>query len=254
MQFLETLQKEADPISLHYFYKQTLKTSLKENSTLVSEADLKIEELMREQIQREYPSVEIIGEEYGESTQKSNIKFIIDPIDGTYNFVVFPFTALYYAVESDGVIVAGLVSCPALNSVWKASLNGGAYFSSNNNEWIKCSVSDIDSFDQAHGLHASLYGYEATGLNQDSLLKCLSKTKRQRGFGDIYSHMCVANGSAEFAVDVNLQPWDIAPIKIIVEEAGGKVTDLNGEDSIYTGSLLSSNTLFHEKVLQDYNN
>ena len=140
-----------------------------------------------------------------------------------------------------------------LHNTWKASKNGGAYFSSGSDEWQKCKVSSINRIEEAHGLHGSLYGYEAEGLNHQALMNCLSKTKRQRGFGDIYNHMAIANGSAEFAIDINLKPWDIAPIKIIVEEAGGRVTDLNGNASIYTGSLLTSNLYLHDKVLSEFN-
>lgn len=254
LDFFEDVQKETDQIAVHYFKKQNFDTTVKDNQTFVTQADLEIEKYVRENISKLFPDSEILGEEYGQSEQKATVKFIIDPIDGTYNFVRgIPIFGTLLAVEVDEEIVAGLVSCPFLNNTWKASKNGGAYFLSGSDEWQKCNVSSINTFEEAHGLHGSLYGYEAEGLNHQALMNCLSKTKRQRGFGDIYNHMAIANGSAEFAIDINLKPWDIAPIKIIVEEAGGRVTDLNGNASIYTGSLLTSNAYLHDKVLSEFN-
>ena len=109
-------------------------------------------------------------------------------------------------------------------------------------------VSDIQTLDKANGLHGSLFGSEACST-PEPVIELLQDTYRQRGFGDFYPHMLVAMGCGEYAIDFKLNVWDIAPLKIIVEEAGGQCSDTSGNNTIYSGNIVSSNTHLHSTVL-----
>ena len=129
-----------------------------------------------------------------------------------------------------------MVSNPITNERWVTSVGNGATY---NDKPIH--VSSIDSLSDSQAFYGRLFGREARG-NSEQLIKLLSHTKRQRGIGDFLMHMWVANGYGEFGIDFKLQPWDLAPLGIIVEEAGGKVTSASGDSfDIYEGSILSSN-------------
>ncbi len=244
--FLKQIADVADEIALHYFNQDNLNIEIKDNMTPVSAGDLAIETEIRALVKSEHPELSIIGEEYGETTTDSNLKLIIDPIDGTKNFIRgLPFFGSLFAIEDNGNVVAGMVSAPALHGRWWASKNQGAYY---NNQ--KINVSKIDQLDTANGFYGSLFGSEASA-KPEQVIKLLSDTNRQRGFGDFYPHMLVAMGCGEYAIDFKLSVWDIAPLKIIVEEAGGKFSNTNGEDTIYSGNIVCSNGHLHQTVL-DY--
>lgn len=242
--FLSEIADCADDIARHYFNQRDLTVELKDNMTPVSAADLAIENKIRELVKQTHPNLSIIGEEYGETTANSNQTLIIDPIDGTKNFIRgLPFFGSLFAIQENDAIVAGLVSAPALNDRWWASQGNGAF---HNQRPIH--VSDVETLDQANGFYGSLFGSEASG-SPDRVIELLKHTNRQRGFGDFYPHMLVAMGCGEYAIDFNLQCWDIAPLKIIVEEAGGAFSDTNGDATIHSGHLICSNGHLHDTVL-----
>ena len=242
--FLTKISDLADDIALHYFKQASLKVEFKDNMTPVSAGDLAIETEIRKLVKDEGLDLSIIGEEYGETVADSDIKLIIDPIDGTKNFIRgLPFFGSLFAIEEKGAIIAGMVSAPALHGRWWASQGQGAYYNGQ-----KISVSDINSLDQANGFYGSLFGSEAS-QTPEKVIELLRDTNRQRGFGDFYPHMLVAMGCGEYAIDFKLNVWDIAPLKIIVEEAGGKFSDTKGQDSIYSGNLICSNGKLHNTVL-----
>lgn len=239
---------QADDIARHYYDKVDLSITEKEDKSVVSEGDIEIEKHIRSYIASHCPSLEIYGEEFGACDRHAPYKLIIDPIDGTSNFVrKIPVFGTLLGIEIDGQVIAGLVSNPIMNDRWVALRDKGATY---NEEPIQ--VSSIQSLNNAQGFYGSLYGREARG-HTDQLLKLLSKTKRQRGIGDFLMHMWVANGYGEFGIDFNLQPWDLAPLGIIVEEAGGVVTATSGASfDIYEGSILSSNGCFHNDIVSVY--
>ena len=242
--FLNRISDVADEIALHYFNHEKLGIEIKDNMTPVSAGDLAIENEIRSIVKSEHPELSIIGEEYGETITDSSVKLIIDPIDGTKNFIRgLPIFGSLFAIEDNGEIVAGMVSAPALNDRWWASKNNGAFYND-----TKISVSNISNLDEANGLHGSIFGSEACST-PEPVIQLLQDTYRQRGFGDFYPHMLVAMGCGEYAIDFKLNVWDIAPLKIIVEEAGGTCTDSNGNHSIYSGNIISSNSNLHSKVL-----
>ena len=248
IEFLQSITEETDAIALKYFKAVDLKVEVKPDHTPVSQGDQEIEDFIRTRVAQEHPELSILGEEYGETKTDSNIRLIIDPIDGTKNFVVgIPFFATLLAIEEDNEVIAGFVSAPATGDKWWAAKGEGAY---HNGKSIH--VSKIDKLERSLAFHGSLFGSEAS-KHAEPMLALLCKTYRQRGFGDYYQHMMVAMGKGEFCADFNLKPWDIAPLGIIVSEAGGLCTDSNGEKTIHGGNAISSNGVLHKKVLSYIN-
>ncbi|MDA1353912.1 MAG: histidinol-phosphatase [bacterium] len=243
IQFLTDIVDESDKIALKYFKASDLGVLIKDNMTPVSQGDLEIENHIRALVGQRYPNMSIVGEEHGETKGSDDIKLIIDPIDGTKNFIRgLPFFATLLAIEEGGEVTAGLVSAPATGERWWAQKGQGAFYNGS-----RIHVSEISSLDKALALHGSMYGSEASD-DPSRVEALLRQTYRQRGFGDYYPHMLVAQGLGEFAVDFKLQVWDIAPLKIIVEEAGGICTDTAGVATAYSGNLITSNGKIHDDV------
>jgi len=249
LDFLINCAEISEPIALKHFNNAKLKVEYKGDSTPVSEGDLEIETRVREMISTSAPGLAVLGEEFEKCDHDEPYKLIIDPIDGTSNFIRgIPFFATLLAIEVKGEIVAGLVSTPATEDRWFSARGLGAFHNGK-----KLHVSTISDLSQAQAFHAGLYGNEARG-DLDKLLGLLSRTKRQRGFGDYLIHTMVAEGCGEFSVDYGLKPWDLAPLGILVEEAGGKVTDQFGKPfSPYEGSIICSNGHLHDVVVEALN-
>jgi len=246
--FLSELADISEPIAQHYFQKASLKVQQKSNDSPVTEADLEIEKKIRDYTEKKFPDMAVLGEEFEFKAAKSNLKLIIDPIDGTRNFVLgIPFVGTLLAIEEGDTIIAGLVSSPLKQDRWWAEKGQGAFLNGQ-----KIQVSAVDEISKCHAFHSSLWGSEATGAPA-TIFKLLSQTYRQRGFGDYYAPLFVAQGCGEIAFDFNINPWDMAPHKIITEEAGGKFTDLNGTPTIYSKNFVITNGLVHQKVLDILN-
>lgn len=244
IQFLTEIADDAKSIALKYFEDPNLATQQKENLSPVSQADLEIETVIRQKIAKEYPEMGVVGEEHGLTNPNASTRLIIDPIDGTKNYIAgIPFFATLLAVEESGQVVAGLVAAPATGDRWWAQKGKGSF---HNGKKIK--VSNKGSLSDSLALYGSLFGSEASN-DPSRVIELLSKTYRQRGFGDYLPHLLVAEGKAEFAIDFKLQVWDVAALKIIVEEAGGQFSDTNGENSIHSGTIISSNGVLHADVL-----
>jgi histidinol-phosphatase len=248
LELLVQLADEADVVSRHYFESVSLKVMHKDDKTPVSEADIEIERIVRKSLLSRFPQLGVIGEEFESCEASLPYKLIIDPIDGTSNFIRnIPIFGTLMAIEKHGKIIAGLVSNGFTRERWSASKGSGAFY---NGKAIR--VSTIETIEKSQGFYGSLFGNEARG-DFHKLTHLLSKTKRQRGIGDFLMHMWVANGYGEFGIDFGLKPWDIAPLGIIVQEAGGHVTQVDGSEfSIYTGSILTSNNLFHDQIVLNY--
>ena len=241
---LELISQESAAIALHYFNNNP-KIEEKVNKTVVTQADLEIEQKVRDGIIKKFPNLVVYGEEFGACDKTAPLKLIIDPIDGTYNFARgIPIFATLLAIELNGEVIAGLVHNPVTKETWSAAKGEGAWY---NNKPMK--VSSIDKLEQAHLIHCSLYGIEAP-KNNTGLLRLASKTHRQRGIGDFLIQMWVAQGFGEIGYDENLNPWDIAPMGIILTEAGGAISQVNGKPfDIYQPTILTSNGLFHDEVV-----
>jgi histidinol-phosphatase len=250
--FLNHCADIAGPIALHYF-NTSLRLTKKPDQSIVTQGDLDIETAIRAHIEKEVPGIDILGEEFGGGTTESPgglpVRLIIDPIDATSNFYrKIPIFATLLAIEVNQKIVAGVVYNPATDERWTAAKGQGATLNGS-----KITVSKVNDITESQAFHGGLFGREARG-ELDQLLAVLKLTKRQRGLGDFLIHMYVAQGVGEFAIDFRLKPWDLAPLGIIIEEAGGKVTTVTGDPfSPYTGSILASNGQFHDQLIQLYN-
>lgn len=242
--FLHSITEQSDPIALKYFNADDLQVEIKPDRTPVSQGDQDIEDFIRHLVAKQHPELSILGEEYGQTQADSDLTLIIDPIDGTKNFIAgIPFFATLLAIEHAGEIIAGVVSAPATGDKWWAAKGQGAF---HNSKAIQ--VSKKTRIEDSMALYGSLYGQEASQV-AEPVLELLQQTYRQRGFGDYLQHMMVAMGKGEFAMDFNLKPWDVAPLKIILEEAGGICTDSSGKATIHGGNAITSNGQFHEQII-----
>ena len=234
------LADEADEITMHHFRSVTLAVKTKSDRTPVSEADEAVERSIRDRLERERPDDGILGEEFGARGEATR-RWIIDPIDATKNYIRgIPIFATLIAL--DGHI--GVISAPALARRWWAARGDGAFC---NGRAIH--VSTIDSLGDAQLGYDDVAGFERLGLSE-RFLALARRCKRTRGFGDFWSHMLVAEGAAEIAVEPQVAHWDMAAVKVIVEEAGGRFTNLRGDARADGGSGVSTNRLLHEDVLQ----
>lgn len=242
LDFLLTLADLAEPIATHWFRRDGLDIALKTDASPVTAADLDIERAVRAAAIAAHPDIGLIGEEYG-STAAKHVNLVIDPIDGTANFARgIPIFATLLAIEVDAEIVAGVVAAPALATRWYAARGHGAWRNGR-----RIHVSSIADLAAAQVFHGGTAGAERTG-ELPGFLPLLHASKRQRGFGDFYQHVLVAEGAGEIAIDVGLAPWDIAALVIVTEEAGGRATTLAGQRDIRGRSLLSTNGLLHERA------
>lgn len=241
--FLHELADQADAIASRWFRNASLPVGEKGDRTPVTAADLEIERLLRDATRARYPQLGLAGEEFGVDRARAT-RLIVDPIDGTANFARgIPLFATLLAIEHQGELVAAAVSAPALGTRWSAARGNGAF-----RDGTRIRVSAIGSIERAHVFHAGLGGVE--GLARlPGLSELLLRSARQRGFGDFYQHVLVAEGAGELAIDVGLAVWDIAAPALIVREAGGRATTLDGRTDLDGGSLISSNALLHDQAL-----
>jgi histidinol-phosphatase len=237
----------ADRITMDRFRAHDLKVTTKPDLTPVSEADEAVERAIRERLAAATGHV-VLGEEFGTDAgtdDDSEFRWIIDPIDGTKGYARgIPVWATLIALEVDGELVAGVVSAPALGSRWSGARGMGA-----TRDGESVTVSAVTSLDDAHLAYDSVDAFESVGLDAE-FLALARRCWRARGFGDFWAHMLVADGSIDIAVEVGgLAVWDIAAVKVVVEQAGGRCTDVRGDARIDTGDIISTNGLLHDDVV-----
>ena len=239
------LADTADAITMVRFGAQDLAVETKPDLTPVTDADRAVEATLRQLLGNDRPDDAVIGEEFGSSGASSR-EWIIDPIDGTKNFVRgAPVWATLIALRVDGRVVVGVVSAPALGRRWWAARGGGAWTSYDGRE-RHLTVSRVGTLDDAFLSYSSLSGWAE---RQDSLLALTSRVWRTRAFGDFWSHMLVAEGVVDVSCEPEVSLWDLAALQPIVEEAGGRFSDLSGGDRPDGGSVVCTNGLLHEHVL-----
>ncbi len=240
---------EADAVAMPAF-RGARDVSTKADGTLVTSADRAIERLVRERIHARHPDHGLIGEEYGPEGAERPVRWYLDPIDGTSNFVRgVPIFATLIAVEREGALEAAVVSAPALRTRWLAWRGGGAWSVSTDGQRRRLSVSAIANIAEAHLLYASPTALRASGL-VPGLDAVLAQAWRERGFGDFWGHMLVAEGAGEAMLEYGLAAWDIAAPMLIVEEAGGRCTDLEGRSELHgRGGFLTANADLHAPLL-----
>ena len=233
----------ADAITMPRFRAADLRVETKPDMTPVSEADRAAEEALRDRLAALRPHDGIVGEEFGASgaTQR---RWILDPIDGTMNYVrCIPVWGTLIALQVDGEIVVGVVSAPAIAHRWWAASGLGAF---RNAERI--TVSAVAELADAQLSYNAWETADRCGLGSQ-ILDLERRCWRTRGFGDFWSHMLVAEGAVDVAVEPVAAVWDLAPLKIVVEEAGGRFTALDGRSCIDGGNAVATNGRLHDEVL-----
>ncbi len=243
--FALALADQADAVTLPRFRSADLVVETKPDLTPVTEVDRGVEALLRAEIRRTRPGDAVLGEEDGlDGPTDASRRWILDPIDGTKNFVRgIPVWATLIALQVDGVGTVGVVSAPALGRRWWAARGMGAYA---DGEPIR--VSKVATMADAQLSYASLAGWEERGL-LEGFLGLTRQAWRTRAFGDFWSHVLVAEGAVDLALEPEVSLWDLAALEVIVTEAGGRFTDLAGVDTADGGSAVSSNGLLHDAAL-----
>jgi histidinol-phosphatase len=238
------LADAADELAMGHFRAADLVVDTKPDLTPVTEADRAVEEMIRARLATDRPDDAVVGEEFG-TRGSGTRRWIVDPIDGTKGYARgIPVWATLIALECDGELVLGVASAPALGTRWSAVRGGGAH---RNGEPV--GVSRVSSVEDAHLAYDSVRAFSQSGREAE-FLALAGRCWRTRAFGDFWSHVLVADGSIDIAVEVGgLQLWDLAAVQVIVEEAGGRFTDLAGVARADGGDAVSTNGLLHADVL-----
>lgn len=242
----------ADELAMAHF-RRDLVIEAKPDRTFVTQADQAIERAIRDRITATYPEHGLVGEEYGTDAGQGRVRWYIDPIDGTHNFMRgVPLFGTLLAAERDGEIAVGVVSAPAIGSRWYASRGGGAWavdaLGPSAGTPRRIGVSQVADLADAQVVYASPLDIAASGQAPgfEALIRAVW---RDRGFGDFWGYALVAEGAAEVMLEVGPHSWDLAAPSIIVEEAGGTFTDIHGVRSIHNGHALATNGRSHDDVL-----
>jgi histidinol-phosphatase len=237
LEFALALADEADALSLPRFRAVDLRVETKPDLTPVTDADRSVERALRERIARERPGDTVLGEEEGD--EGGDVRWIVDPIDGTKNFSRgIPVWATLVALERDGVVVCGVASAPALGHRWWASRGDGAY-----RDGERLAVSKVARLEEA------TVSFSRSGLRDPRTIELALAAWHAQPFSDFWAHLLVAEGAVDVAAEHAMNVWDNAALQVIVEEAGGRFTDLAGDRRIDGGSAVSTNGLLHEDVL-----
>ncbi|HZD37722.1 MAG TPA: histidinol-phosphatase [Actinomycetes bacterium] len=234
----------ADAVTMERFRASDLVVETKPDLTPVSEADRAVEQLLRKRIGEERPDHAVLGEEFGGDGAGATARWIIDPIDGTKNYVRgIPVYATLIALERDGLLSVGVASAPALGRRWWAARDHGAFA-----DGVPVRVSRVARLEDAQLGHSSVSSWTRHGL-MEPFLELERRCWRGRGFGDFWTHLMVAEGAVDVAAEPEVSLWDVAAVQVIVEEAGGRFTNLAGVPRPDGGSAVSTNGLLHDEVL-----
>jgi histidinol-phosphatase len=250
------LADAADSITLARYQSIDLVVTTKPDNTPVTDADKATEEALRALIKNHRPDDGIVGEEFGNDAGSAERYWVIDPIDGTKNFLrgVPTWATLIGLIEkqSDGreVVVVGVVSAPALFRRWHASEGNGAFVSVNKAAPQRINVSQVSEITDASISYSDFIGW---GERLAPFQELMAAAWRTRGIGDFWSHMLVAEGAVDVAIEPSLALWDMAALDIIVREAGGRFSNVAGVDGSLGGSGLSTNSAIHQKIVDALN-
>ena len=244
------LADTADSISVARFRALDLRVESKPDLTPVSDADTAVEKAIRGTLARARPRDGVLGEEYGMSAPaKGTRHWVIDPIDGTKNFVRgVPIWATLIALMEGDTPVAGLVSAPALGRRWWGAIGHGAYAGKHQRTASRIHVSAVNRLADASFCYSSLTGWAESG-RLEPMLDIILQVWRSRAYGDFYGYMLLAEGAVDAMVEPELSLWDLAALIPIVTEAGGVFTDLDGRAGPGGGSAIATNGLLHDDLL-----
>jgi len=245
------LADRADVISRERFHALDLVITTKPDRTPVTDADQAVERAIRTLLAERRPADGILGEEYGTEGSGSR-QWIIDPIDGTAGFLRgIPVWATLIALAIDGVPMVGVVSAPALGKRWWARTDGGAWMSDERTPDAlpeRLRVSGVATLADASLSYNSIQQWDSAG-RLDSLIALSRRVWRTRAYGDMWSYMLLAEGHLDIAGEFDLQPYDMAALVPIVQEAGGRFTSVDGQAGPWHGSALATNGVLHEATL-----
>jgi histidinol-phosphatase len=240
----------ADALTLDRFGALDLRVDTKPDLTPVTDADESAEELLRASLTAHRPDDSVFGEELGGTPAFTGRQWVLDPIDGTKNFVRgVPVWCTLIALLVDGTPVVGVVSAPALGRRWWAGAGEGA-FTSFGDAKRRISVSGVDDLASASLSFSDLTGW---GDRRSRFLDLTDEVWRVRAYGDFWSHCLVAEGAVDIAIEPDLKPWDLGPLDLLVREAGGTFTNFHGESGPHGVSAVSTNGRLHDAVLARLN-
>lgn len=241
--FALELADAADTISMRHFGGPVAALA-KPDGTPVTEADRVIEQVLRKRIAATFPGHAVLGEEGGGAIDARRPTWVIDPIDGTRNFMRgIPVFATLIGLVVERMTVVGVASAPAMGEQWDAAVGAGARLNGS-----PVAVSAIGQLADAQVLHGGLDWWRQDPGMWDLLGTLADRAGRTRGFGDFWMHLLVAGGMADVALDRDLRPWDIAALACIVTEAGGRATAWDGGPPLTSDTLLCTNGLLHDEL------
>lgn len=241
------LADQADRIAMRHF-RRDLRIDRKPDRTYVTQTDTEIEKMLRDTIQRRYPQHGVLAEEFGDRSANQDSRWIIDPIDATHSYMRgVPVFATLLALERGGTLQLGIVSAPAMHERWHAIRSGGAWSGKR-----RLHVSKITRLEDAQVFYASRTAFKAVGRERgfDAVVE---PAWRDRGYGDFWGYMLLAEGAGEAMIEPELYSWDLAAPLIIVEEAGGRLTDFTGRRTYAGGNAVATNGLLHDLILERLN-
>jgi histidinol-phosphatase len=249
---LDKIADQGDAVSMEYFRGGKLGTEKKPDGTVVTLADKMIESMALRAVKESGLAIDVVGEETSKEipagpATNGRARMIIDPIDGTEEFTRgIPTFGTLIGIEENGQIIAGMVSAPALSqgTRWWAYHGEGAYRSGK-----RIHVSARKSMEEAM-VFTTGTGWAKNMQARATMRRMADAARSSRSMGGFWQHMLVAEGAIEAAVDWVSKPWDLAPLGIIVEEAGGKSTTIDGERTIYKGRFVSTNGILHDEILR----
>ena len=248
LRLAHVLADDADSLTTARFKSLDLHVMSKPDLTPVTDADQAVEEGIRRTLSRVRSRDAVTGEETG-STGHSQRRWIVDPIDGTKNFVRgVPVWATLISLVVDEEVVLGVVSAPMLQRRWWASVGNGAWTGRSLLKATQCQVSDVRRLEDASLSYASLHGWDERE-RLDDFLSLMRRCWRTRAYGDFWSYMLIAEGAIDLAAEPELAVYDMAALDIIVREAGGRFTSLDGTDGPWGGNAIASNGHLHEAAL-----
>ncbi|MCE2402730.1 inositol-phosphate phosphatase [Candidatus Poribacteria bacterium] len=241
--------KNAEKIITSYYTGNTLKVELKADETPVTRADTEAEKAIRETITQAFPDHGFLGEEYGTQEGTSPYMWIIDPIDATKNYIrKIPIFGTQIALMKDDELILGVSNAPLLNELLYAEVGNGAFL---NGEPIN--VSDVSEPTDAMVCHGGLKWFVEKGTFP-GIYNLINDAARTRGFGDFYMYHLVASARVDAVIEAAISVWDIAAITVVVREAGGTVTDIQGQAITKdTASLVATNRILHNTILDYFN-
>lgn len=243
LEFARHLARQAGEISLKYF-RGRFEVETKHDQSPVTIADRETEQFVRERIIERFPDHGILGEEYGEINAGARMRWIVDPIDGTKSFVKgVPLYTLLLALEIDGEAHVGVIHNPALGETVCGATGLGATCNG-----MPCRVNRTERLEEAWVMSTDYA--DLAQARPAFTTELLATARSARTWADAYGYVLVATGRADVMIDAEMNLWDMAALKPIVQEAGGRFTDLEGQNTIHSDSGLAANGVLHEQVLE----